>query len=166
MSGNPHLKRDSVAKHKIPRQHIHCRDLYLLREEKHGVRHGTVSAALRMQVLLSEAKRRQLKIKINVAYFIAKEDINPTYDNDVRCAKMIGQIADVMRESLSAKLKTANYLVVLIDGDTDTSNSECEIVSVCLLEDGKPVNYLFGQQTLEHSHAIGKLFLFKGFILE
>lgn len=182
VSGNPHLKRDSVVKHNISQRHIQCRDLHLLREEKPSC---TVSAALRRQVLLSEEeKRRQLKIKINIAYFIAKEeepfvkfgplislhkkngvDINPTYDNDVRCAEMIGQIADIMRESLSAKLKAAKYLAVLIDGDTDISNTECEIVYVRLLEDGKPVNLLVGQQTLEHSHAIGKLFLFICFIL-
>ena len=70
-SGNPHLKRDSVAKHNISRRHIQCRDLYLLRQEKPS---GTVSAALRRQVLLSEEKRRHLKIKINIAYFIAKEE--------------------------------------------------------------------------------------------
>lgn len=104
MSGNPHLKRDSLTKHNISRWHIQCRDLYLLRQEKPS---GTVSESLRKLVLLSEEeKRRQLKIKINIAYFIAKEeafvkcgplirlhhkngvDINPTYDNDVRCAEM------------------------------------------------------------------------------
>ncbi|XP_051571628.1 uncharacterized protein LOC127451176 [Myxocyprinus asiaticus] len=172
VSGNPHLKRDSVAKHNISQRHIQCRDLYLLRQEKPS---GMVSAALRKQVLLSEEERRQLKIKINIAFFIAKEepfvkfgplirlhhkngvDINPTYDNDVRCAETTGQIADIMRESLSAKLKATKYLAVLIDGDTDIPNTECEIVYVRLLEDGKPVNLLVGQQTLEHSHAIGIL---------
>jgi hypothetical protein len=115
LSGNPHLKRDSVAKHNISRRHIQCRDLYLLRQEKPS---GTVSAALRRQVLLSEEEKRQLKIKINIAYFIAKEepfvkfgplirlhhknrvDINPTYDN-VKCAEIICQIADIMREPVS-----------------------------------------------------------------
>lgn len=81
--------------------------LYLLGEEKPL---GMLSAAIRGQALLSEEKkRRQLKIKISVAYFIAKEDesflncgpligpdkknkknrvdVNPTYNNDVRCAK-------------------------------------------------------------------------------
>ncbi|KAM9560686.1 uncharacterized protein ACWYII_019880 [Salvelinus alpinus] len=70
---------------------------------------------------------------------------------------MIGHIADIMRESLSAKLKAAKYIAVLIDGDTDISNTECEIVYVRLLEDGKPVNLLVGQQTFDHSHAIGVL---------
>ena len=79
-----------------------------------------------------EEKRRQMKTKINIAHFIAKEeepfvkfgplirlhhkvDINPTYDNDLKCEGMIGQIADIMRESLSVKLKAAKYLAVLID---------------------------------------------------
>ncbi|KAK0146550.1 Zinc finger protein 862 [Merluccius polli] len=111
---------------------------------------------------MSEEKTRQLKIKINIAYFIAKEEafvkfgplirlhhkngvnINPTYDNDIRCAEMVGQIAVIMRQSLSAKLIAMKYLAVLIDRDTDISNTECEFVYVRLLEDGKPVNLLVG----------------------
>lgn len=69
---------------------------------------------------------------------------------------MIGQVADLLKESLAAKLRTAKYLAVLIDGDTDISNTECEIVYVRLLDGGKPVNILIGQQTLQHSHAIGR----------
>lgn len=69
------------------------------------------------------------------------------------------------RESLSAKLDTLRLSAILTDRDTDISDTECEIVYVRLLEDGKLVNLLVGQQTLEHSHAIGKLFLFIGFIL-
>lgn len=69
---------------------------------------------------------------------------------------MIGQIADLLKESLTAQLRTAKYLAVLIDGDTDISNTECEIVYVRLVEGGKPVTLLVGQQALEHSHAIGK----------
>ncbi|KAL1268689.1 hypothetical protein QQF64_034052 [Cirrhinus molitorella] len=168
VSGNTHLKSDSITKHNVSQQHIQCRDLYLRKEKSSG----TVSAVL----LSEEEKRRQLKIKMNIAYFIAKDeepfvkfgplirlhrknrvDINPTYNNDVRCVEMISQIADIMRDSLSAKLKAAKCLAVLIDGDIDISNTECEIVYVRLLENGKPVNLLVGQQTLEHSHAIGVL---------
>ncbi len=95
-------------------------------------------------------------------------DINPTYDNDKRCAEMIGQIADTMKGSLAEKLRAAHYLSVLIDGDSDISNTECEIVYVRLLENGKPVNLLVGQQSLEHSHALGKkavsLFVYRFFL--
>ncbi|KAK0135673.1 Zinc finger protein 862 [Merluccius polli] len=84
-------------------------------------------------------------------------EINPTYNNDKRCAEMIGQIADTIKESLAAKLRAAHYLAILIDGDSDISNTECEIVYVRLLENGKPINLLVRQQTLEHSHALGVL---------
>ncbi|CAL8277020.1 unnamed protein product [Boreogadus saida] len=36
----------------------------------------------------------------------------------------------------------------LIDGDTDISNTECEIVYVRFVEDGRPVTRLVGQQAL------------------
>lgn len=174
VSGNPHFKKDSVTKHNYSKRHIACRDSYMLRQNKPAL---TVTAALDRQVMLSEVEmRRQLKIKMNIAYFIAKEeepfvkfgplitlhkkngvDINPTYDNHVRCAEMIGQVADLLKENLAAKLRTAKHLAVLIDGDTDISNTECEIVYVRLVEGGKPVTLLVGQQTLEHSHANGVL---------
>ncbi|XP_060760948.1 zinc finger protein 862-like [Neoarius graeffei] len=173
VTGNQHFKKDSLTKHNISKRHIACRDGYLIRQNKGS----TVDAALVRQVKISEMEAmRQLKIKMNIAYFIAKEeepfvrfgplitlhkkngiDVNPTYDNHVRCAEMIGQIADLLKESLTAQLRTAKYLAVLIDGDTDISNTECEIVYVCLVEGGKPVTLLVGQQALEHSHAIGVL---------
>ncbi|KAK0132499.1 Zinc finger protein 862 [Merluccius polli] len=70
---------------------------------------------------------------------------------------MIGQIADTMKKNLAVRPRAAPYLTVLIDGDSDISNIECEIVYVRLLENGKPTNILVGQQTLEHSHALGVL---------
>lgn len=101
VSGNPHFKKDSITKHNYSKRHIACRDSYMLRQNKPAL---TVTAALDRQVMLSEVEmRRQLRIKMNIAYFIAKEeepfvkfgplitlhkkngvDINPTYDNHVR----------------------------------------------------------------------------------
>lgn len=80
-----------------------------------------VQAAVSRQVALSNQEAiRQLKIKFNIAYLIAKEelpftkfgpmitlhhksrvDINPTYDNNVRSAEMIGQIAEDIRDTLA-----------------------------------------------------------------
>ncbi len=48
-------------------------------------------------------------------------DINPTYDNDIRCAEMIAQIAEDIRDKLAQNIQDARYLSVLIDGDTDVS---------------------------------------------
>lgn len=68
-TGNPHLKKDSPTKHNHSKRHIACRDM--MRQNKPA---STVTAALERQVMISEVEmRRQLKIKMNIAYFIAKE---------------------------------------------------------------------------------------------
>ena len=87
-------------------------------------------------------------------------EIHPTYNNDKRCAEIIGQIAEMIKESLAAKLRAAHYLAVLIDRCSNISNMECVIVYVRLLENGKPINLLVGQQTFEHSHAISEKVVF------
>lgn len=81
-----------------------------------------VSAALRRQVLLSEEeKRRQLKIKINIACFTAKEEeplvkfgalIRLHHKNGVDVNER-----DIMRGSLPVKLKATKYLSGIIDRD-------------------------------------------------
>ncbi len=80
-------------------------------------------------------------------------DINPTYDNDVRCAEMIAQITEDIRDKLAQTIQDAHYLSVLVDGDTGVSNTECETVYVWFQEDGRPVTRLVGQQMLQHAHA-------------
>lgn len=74
---------------------------------------------------------------------------------------MIAQIADLMRETLSAKLKSRKVSCRSTITETLTSNTKCEIVYVRLLEDEKPVNLLIGQQALGHSNAIGKWLLYR-----
>ncbi len=39
-------------------------------------------------------------------------DINPTYNNDVRCAEMIAQIAEDIRDKLAQTIQDAHYLSV------------------------------------------------------
>ena len=72
VTGNPHLKEDSLTKHNHSEQHIACRDSYMMRQNKPA---STMTAALDRQVMISEVEmRRQLNIKMNIAYFIAKEE--------------------------------------------------------------------------------------------
>ena len=118
--------------------------------------------------------QRELEIKFNVAYAIAKKEIpftkyrpllllhkkngvniSPTYDNDVKCAEFISSICDSMKSDLGDLMKSAKYASLIIDGDTDISVKECEMVYVRILENGKPVNRLVGQQEVEHAHAAG-----------
>lgn len=69
----------------------------------------------------------------------SRVDINPTHDNNVRSAEMIGQIAEDIRDTLANQMQAGRYLSVLVDGDTDISNM-----------DGRPVTRLVGQQSIEH----------------
>ncbi|KAG7273615.1 hypothetical protein CRUP_011044 [Coryphaenoides rupestris] len=71
-----------------------------------------------------------------------KNGINMTYANDKSCANIIGVIADTIREHTTAKVSSAQYMSFIIDGDTDVSVKECEIVYVRILVDGQPTNIL------------------------
>ncbi|KAJ8365052.1 hypothetical protein SKAU_G00138830 [Synaphobranchus kaupii] len=82
-------------------------------------------------------------------------DINMTYANDKSCANIIGVIADTIREHTAAKVSSAQYMSFIIDGDTDVSVKECEIVYVRILVDGQPTNILVGHVEVEHASADG-----------
>ncbi len=69
-------------------------------------------------------------------------DISPTYDNDVRCAELISNIAADIQDIEANKLKKSNYLSVMIDGATDSTVTENEAIYVRYLHDGLPVNHL------------------------
>ncbi|KAJ8367015.1 hypothetical protein AAFF_G00333890 [Aldrovandia affinis] len=62
-----------------------------------------------------------------------------------------------MKLGLAEEIAGSRYLSVMIDGDTDASNKECEMVYIRIIMNGKPVNKLVGQQELQHGHALGVL---------
>ena len=62
---------------------------------------------------------------------------------------MISTIAEDMKSTLAEEVTRSRYVSVMIDGDTDASNKECEMVYVRIIEDGKPTNRLVEQQELE-----------------
>jgi len=159
--------------------HVYCRDCFLTRSSR--------SKAVTQQEALLEVLARQetaqradlqqaLEIKFNVAYTITKEelpftkyrsllllhkkngvDISPTYDNDVKCAEIISCIYENMKSDLCDLLKSTRYASIIIDGDTDILVKECEMVYVRILENGKPVNRLLGQQEVEYATAAGDI---------
>lgn len=54
--------------------------------------------------------------------------INPTYANHKSCAEFTGVISDTLKQKTCAKISSTQYLSFMIDGDTDVSTKECEIV--------------------------------------
>ena len=125
-----------------------------------------VKMQLHCQLHLEEAvnqcaEEAKLILKFNTAFFIAKEELtftkykgqldlqrknvvklNPTYKNDTACAQFIGTIADTLKRKTHEKIKDVPYLSVMINGDTDISTKECEILYARILQQGKPTNIL------------------------
>ena len=175
VNGCDNFKRETLAKHLQSKSHIYWRDCYFVRSGKSKT--VTQQKALpevfaRQETAQRKDLQRELEIKFNVAYSIAKEElpftkyrpllllhkkngvnISPTYDNDVKCAEFISSICD--SSHLGDLMKSAKYASLIIDGDTDISVKECEMVYVHIVENGKPVNRLVGQQEVEHAHAAG-----------
>lgn len=171
------FKRETLIKHLQSKSHIYCRDCYFTRNGKSKT--ATQPKAIpevfaRQETAQWKDLQRELEIKFNVAYTIAKEElpftkyrpllllhkkngvnISPTYDNDVKCTEFISSICDGMKSDLGDLMKSAKYASLIIDGDTDISVKECEMVYVRILENGKPINRLVGQQEVEHTHAAG-----------
>lgn len=183
VNGCSNFKHETLTKHSKSKSHVYCRDCYLTRsgKSKAATQQEALPELLARQETAQRADlRRALEIKFNVAYTIAKEelpftkfrpllllhkkngiDISPTYDNDVKCAEFISSICERMKSDLCDRLlKSTRYASIIIDGDTDISIKECEMVYVRILKNGKPVNRLVGQQAVEHADAAGDSFMY------
>ena len=169
------FKHESLVKHGGSTKHQRCRDKCLA-----PTKSAPIGQAFdRQKAAALSAEEAELEIKFNTAYTIAKEelaftkfkpllslqrkngmDINMTYANDKSCANIIGVIADTLREQTAAKVASAQYMAFLIDGDTDVSVKECEIVYARILQNGQPTNVLVGHVEVQHANADGKIIIF------
>lgn len=167
--GSTHFKRESLKLHGDSTKHKNCRDKCISRTAA-----PIKSAFQRQDAANRSTEEDEMVIKFNTAYNIAKEElpftafksqiilmkknglsVNPTYANDVSCAQFIGLISDTLKEKTGEKIASAPYLSFMIDGDTDVSSKECEIVYARIIEAGRPSNILIGHVEVEHAHAKG-----------
>lgn len=121
-----------------------------------------------------ERDRKEMTIKMNTAYFVAKEElpfskyegllslqkkngleINMTYANDKSCAKMVSVIGNVYKDQLTDEVTRTNYISVMADGATDAGGLENETVYTHFIRDGKQLNRLVGHKAVEHATAEG-----------
>lgn len=161
---------ETLKKHNKSKKHILCRDRCVA-----GKAAPLPAAFQRQAVANKTSENSELMIKFNTAYNIAKEelpftkfkslitlmkkngmDVNPTYANDTACAQFIGVIADTLKKQTSKQIAESVYMSFMIDGDTDISTKECEIVYCRILRNGRPVNILIGHTEVEHANAKGR----------
>lgn len=109
--------------------------------------------------------QKEMEIKLNTAYFVAKEElpfskfegllslqrkngvsINLTYANEKSCAGFVS--------FLSACSK--NFFSIMADGSADFSGVENETIVCRFVRDGIPVNCMIGHKAVAHGHAEGK----------
>ena len=167
--GTSQFKHDTLVKHNISIKHRACRDM-LINEKATPL----PVAFTRQQAVNHSADEAEMMLKFNTAYFVAKEELpftkfksqldlqiknglklNDTYSNDTACAQFVGVIADTLKGKTCTKIKDAPYISIMIDGDTDVSTKECEIIYARVLNEGKPRNILIGHIEVKHAHAQG-----------
>lgn len=119
-----------------------------------------------------------MSVKMNTAYFIAKEElpfskfdpilslqrkngvnINLTYANDNSCTTVVSLVSLMITDQLASEVNGRKYLSIMIDGATDSSGIENETVHCRFLKDGQPVNRLVGHKPVAHGHAQGNFYL-------
>ena len=67
-------------------------------------------------------------------------DTYSSYKTDKKCREFVDYIAeDIINKLVVAKIDDDSFISILADGSTDKSNTEQEMIYVCMLQENKPV---------------------------
>ncbi|XP_069811753.1 zinc finger protein 862-like [Dendropsophus ebraccatus] len=140
IKGTDHFKKETIKKHGDSLKHKNARDCIIARSAPkqtplaRAVAHACEKTA--------EKDFEEMKIKFNVAYMMAREelpftkyaaqillmkkngmDISKTYDNDndTACAEIIGCIAEEFKAQTLNEAAKATYISIITDCGTDVS---------------------------------------------
>ena len=174
LTGCSTFKKETLQKHSVSGPHLRARNGLLAKQKP--LQDAPIAQSLHKgRMAVEEQNRKEMAVKINTAYAIAKEElpfskfgpllalqkkngveINSTYSNDKSCAEMVSVIGKVCRDQLTEEVTKANYISVMADGATDVGGVENETVYCRFLRDGRPVNCLVGHIAVEHATAEGE----------
>ena len=177
VTGSKTFEKETLKKHGESNSHLRARD-FVLNEQRPITQRPLFKGLKKAAEKVEEQAFKEVSVKMNTAYFIAKEElpftkfpgllelqqkngihISSTYANDTKCAEMVSTVATLIKEEHGRKLQDeARYISVMIDGATDSSGTENEIVYGRCVNNGYPVNLLVGHKPVEHAHADGKFF--------
>ena len=152
-----------------------ARDSYLAKQKAEEDR-PIFKSFVKMSNKCDEEQRKDVAMKINTAYFIAKEElpftkfpkllnlqrnnglqIGETYSTDKNCAEMVSTISKVYKNNLAVTVNEhVKYMSIIIDGGEDAGGVENETIHCRFVENGQPVNCLVGHKAVEHAHAEGQ----------
>ena len=173
ISGSNSFKKETIQIHGSSNGFF--RAMTAVRAKQNPVSQSSIARSFsKGQKEQEERDRKEMTIKMNMAYFVAKEElpfskyegllslqkkngleINMTYANDKSCAKLVSVIGNVFKDDLTDEVTRATYISVMADGATDAGGLENETVYARLIRDGRPVNRLVGHKAVEHTTAEG-----------
>jgi len=145
IEGAESIRTSNIRDHANADQHIHAMEIEQ-REQAQAkgqslvVPSGSIIEAFSK---IGEQERSRLKVKFDIAYFVAIEkmaytkyskvcqlevlhgvDLGTSYRNDVACKTFCHFISQSKRQSLNNELTKAKFFSLLLDGSTDCSNVE------------------------------------------
>ena len=82
-------------------------------------------------------------------------DLGETYSNASMCQQFTCCVGSVFLEELLDDIKESPYLTVLIDGSTDTSIVENELIYVSYIKNGERETRYFKIVRIDDAHAVG-----------
>ena len=149
------MKTTNVHDHAKSDQHGHAMNLHrreLVRTQDLGA--AAYAPIAQASSTLSTDKQSKLRVKFDIAFFIASKNLpfakyiyihistnlwiertkwgklGPAYMNNNACKRFVHYIAESNRQTLITTTCNAQFFSLLIDGSTDKSNSDNELVMV------------------------------------
>ena len=167
------LKKDNVIKHL--KSDMHARAVSLSHQPKSRDEIFRATPIGRAIAGASREEMARVSKLFDLAYVLAKEELpfskypalvevekrhgvatGNTYITEHKCQEFTCIIGESMRNELLASLKTAKYFSVLMDGSTDTSMTEKELIYVMHVNSfGKPVCHFFCLKDVLDATALG-----------
>ena len=145
IEGAESIRTSNIRDHANADQHIHAMEIEQ-REQAQAKGQSLVTLPGSITEAFSkigEQERSRLKVKFDIAYFVAVEkmaftkypklcqlealhgvDLGTNYCNDVACKTFCHIISQSKYQSLTNELTKANFFSLLLDGSTDCSNVE------------------------------------------
>jgi len=123
---------------------------------------------------IDSSNEERIKKLINTVYYVCHEeiafksyngliglqeknglDLGNFYRSDNACRRFLKYIYEDLFQNSLNELSKKRFFSILIDGATDTSVTECELIYLRYLSGGKPVNHYLSIEDIKNANAPG-----------
>ncbi|XP_033756125.1 uncharacterized protein LOC117338870 [Pecten maximus] len=173
--GTSSFRRDTLVSHWKSSSHQRCEERKKPQESSSSSSLAASGPIVDMARKMGEDVEKQIEKLINTAYFVCKEempfqsypslinlqlknkaDMGNFYRTDNAYRRFVSPIFDELYGAYTEELKTNKFFSIMIDGATDCSVTENELIYVRSLGDnGTPENHYLSMEDIQHAHADG-----------